>query len=179
MDADRTDAVFRLASNARRRRLLQVLCDDGEVSIDTASRRVAALEQCRGDSPMDPPGCPTDAQVESVYTALHQTHVPQLVEFGAVAYERDQRTVRLRNTAEARLLLRLVGLTGGSRWAVVYGTVAAAVWLAVGVAVATGFEWVTAAAVAGAALAVVVAVRLFLNRRRVGGRCRTGPLWPR
>jgi hypothetical protein len=179
MDADRTDAVFGLASNARRRRLLQVLCDDGEVSIDTASRRVAAMEHCRDDAPTDDPGCPTDAQVESVYTALHQTHVPQLVEFGAVAYERDRRTVRLRNTPEARLLLRVVGLAGRSRWAVVYGVVAAAVWLTVGAAAATRFGWVAAAAVAGAALAVVVAVRLFLDRRRVAGRCRTGPLWPR
>ncbi|MEZ3145665.1 hypothetical protein [Halobaculum sp. MBLA0143] len=179
MDAERADTVFGLASNARRRRLLRVLCENGEVSIDTAARRVAVMEHCRDDTSTDDPDCPTDAQVESAYTALYQTHVPQLVEFGAVAHERDRRTLRLQNSPETRLLLRVVGLAGRPRWEVVYGAVAVVVWLTVGTAAATGAGWPVAAGVAGAALAVAVAVRLFVSVRRVAGRCRTGSLWGR
>lgn len=45
-------------------------------------------------------------EVERVYTALHHSHVPQLAEQGAVAFDRERNVVALTDRGESLARLR-------------------------------------------------------------------------
>lgn len=79
--------VYYVLSNARRREALAVLWAQPEaLSLRELSERLATAES--GVSPAPRP------LRESVYNALHQTHLPKLDELGLVAYDPDRKLVR-------------------------------------------------------------------------------------
>ncbi|MFC7131994.1 MULTISPECIES: DUF7344 domain-containing protein [Salinibaculum] len=89
--------VYYLLSNPRRRETLTLLwrCPD-EVSLRELSEQIASTESGETPAPR--------ALRESVYNALHQTHLPKLDEFGLVAYDPNRKLVRPRR--EGRHLSR-------------------------------------------------------------------------
>lgn len=91
------DAVFHVLSNRRRRLVVRVLQEaDGPVDIGELARAVAAREQGV------PPEEVTHRQRKSAYTALHQNHLPKLVDAGFVEVDREWVAIRL--TDRARVL---------------------------------------------------------------------------
>ena len=81
------DAAFDLLSNARRRYVLCYVRERGETSVRELSRYTAAWE-----NDVTPPAV-SSSQRKRVYTALHQTHLPRLDEYGVVSYDPDRGTV--------------------------------------------------------------------------------------
>jgi hypothetical protein len=79
--------IYHLLSNPRRRETLTVLLDrPGEThSVRALSEAIAASES--GEWPAPRP------LRESVYNALHQTHLPKLDSFGIVEYDADRKLV--------------------------------------------------------------------------------------
>ncbi|MEZ3117165.1 hypothetical protein RYH80_14715 [Halobaculum sp. MBLA0147] len=175
------DTVFALVSNRRRRLLIALLCAcDGTVTIDDAAERVARAERGGESAPgTDESSEPTAQQVRSVYVSLYQTHVPRLSEHGVVAYDREGRTVRLRQSPATRRLLAVSGLLDRRPWWLYYLLTAAGVWtvlsaatLQTGLAGAVGPGSAVLVA-AGALFAIVVLRRLAEPRWRVDdGRLR-------
>lgn len=79
--------VYHLLSNSRRREILTVLWRrSGELTLRELSELIAADEA--GVSPAPRP------LRESVYNALHQTHLPTLDGFGLVEYDPARKVVR-------------------------------------------------------------------------------------
>ena len=79
--------VYHLLSNPRRRETLTVLLRrPDEMTLRDLSEKIAATE-----AGVDPAPRPLR---ESVYNALHQTHLPKLDEFGLVEYDADRKIVR-------------------------------------------------------------------------------------
>jgi len=79
--------VYYLLSNERRREALSVLWEfDDELTLRALSERIASIE-----SEMTPAPRPLR---ESVYNALHQTHLPKLASYGLVEYDPDRKLVR-------------------------------------------------------------------------------------
>ena len=76
--------VFDLLSNTRRRYVLYHLRAESEASIRELSRRIAAWENDVDVSAV------SSKQRKRVYTALHQTHLPRLDDYGVVEYDRDR-----------------------------------------------------------------------------------------
>jgi predicted transcriptional regulator len=87
------DVAFDLLSNARRRYVLCYIRERGETSVRELSRYTAAWENDVT------PVSVSSSQRKRVYTALHQTHLPRLDEYGIVTYDPDRGTV----TPQARL----------------------------------------------------------------------------
>lgn len=81
-------AIFDMLSNARRRYVLLYLQQRAAASIRELSRDLAAWE-----NDVDV-GAVSSKQRKRVYTALHQTHLPRLDEYGVVTYDRDRGEVR-------------------------------------------------------------------------------------
>jgi len=81
--------IHGILANERRRAVIERLdASPGTVTVRDLSTAIAAIET--GKSP--PP-----ARVrESVYTSLHQTHLPKLHDVGVVEYDRDRSLVHLR-----------------------------------------------------------------------------------
>lgn len=81
--------IHGLLANERRRGVIERLdASTGTVTVRDLSIAIAETET--GQSP--PP-----ARVrESVYTSLHQTHLPKLQEWGVVEYDREQNLVHVR-----------------------------------------------------------------------------------
>jgi hypothetical protein len=80
--------IHQILSNDRRCAVLDHLASrPGPVSVREVSERLAAAEA--GESPA--PTCVRN----SVYTALHQTHLPKLHDLGVVHYDRDRSEVWL------------------------------------------------------------------------------------
>lgn len=196
MGGDRLDddAAFALVSNRRRRLLIALLCAcDGEVSIDDAADAVARAERDRGDTSTRRPGraesvrhsdgestahdggagtasSPTDEQVRSVYVSLYQTHVPRLADHDVVAYDDESRTVRLRDSAATRRLLRVSGLLDERPWWLYYLVATGLVWVVIVAATlqtgpASAVDWVVAVLVATGALAATVTLRRLTHSR--------------
>jgi len=82
--------IHGILANERRRAVIERLdASPGTVTVRDLSEAIAAAET--GESP--PP-----ARVrESVYTALHQTHLPKLHEVGVVEYDREHSLVHLQS----------------------------------------------------------------------------------
>lgn len=144
------DVVFHALSNRRRRLLIRVLGDAEEpMRIGPLATRVAAREHGVEVSVV------TARQRKSVYTALHQNHLPKLAEAGFVAADREWVGVRLTDRAAALGVHLEPEVTDSERqwWPV-------ALAAAVGVAVSTlfhpgvGLPGVTAAATVAATVAV-------------------------
>ena len=94
--------VYRVLSNARRRETLAELWGQPEpVSLRELSEAIAATESGSHPAPR--------ALRESVYNALHQTHLPKMDDLGLVAYDPDRKTVSA--CAEARQLGRYMDVT--------------------------------------------------------------------
>jgi hypothetical protein len=81
-------AIFDMLSNARRRYVLLYLQERAAASIRELSRTLAAWENDVDEAAV------SSKQRKRVYTALHQTHLPRLDEYGVVAYDRDRGEVR-------------------------------------------------------------------------------------
>lgn len=85
--------IHQVLSNRRRQYALQFLWNaGGRLPVRELSERVAAAET--GESPP-----PTNIR-QSVYTSLHQTHLPKLVELGVVEYETMENDVELTDLAD-------------------------------------------------------------------------------
>ena len=96
--------VHHLLSNARRRETLAALWRrPEEVTLRDLSELIAAAEA--GVTPAPRP------LRESVYNALHQTHLPKLQAFGLVDYDPDRKLVRPR--PESRHLHRYMDTVNG------------------------------------------------------------------
>lgn len=80
-------------SNARRRRVIEFLSEEGALSPRALSERIAAAET--GE---DPP--PRSAR-QSVYVSLRQTHLPHLEDIGVVEETEGGDAVRLAEHSEA------------------------------------------------------------------------------
>lgn len=81
-------AIFDMLSNARRRYVLAHLQERPTASIRELSRELAAWENDVEAAAV------SSKQRKRVYTALHQTHLPRLDEYGVVDYDRDRGEVR-------------------------------------------------------------------------------------
>jgi hypothetical protein len=79
---------------------------DGELTLSTLAKRIAAIEQ---DTK---PDRATGEPYRNVYTALDQSHLPRLSDLGIVAYDDDRKIIEpgLR-LGDALLLLELTQLT--------------------------------------------------------------------
>lgn len=76
--------VFDILSNIRRRYILYYLREESEASTRELSRGLAAWENDVAVSAV------TSKQRKRVYTALQQTHLPRLDEYGVVEFDRDR-----------------------------------------------------------------------------------------
>jgi len=84
--------VYHVLSNARRREALAELWSQSEpLSLRELSERIATTESGQDPAPR--------ALRESVYNALHQTHLPKMDDLGLVAYDPDRKQVRVRSRA--------------------------------------------------------------------------------
>jgi len=91
----REDVIFTALSNRRRRLVVSVLREaDGSLDIGSLATRIAARE-CGVD-----PSTVTHKQRKSVYTALHQNHLPKLADAGFVSAEREWVEIGLTDKAD-------------------------------------------------------------------------------
>jgi hypothetical protein len=89
--------VYYLLSNERRREALSLLWEfDDELTLRALSERIASIESETTPAPRP--------LRESVYNALHQTHLPKLAAYGFIEYDADRKLVR--STPESRSLAR-------------------------------------------------------------------------
>ena len=94
--------IYHVLSNSRRREVLGILWRRGErLPLREISEEIAAAET--GQSP------PPRASRESVYNALHQTHLPKLDALGLVDYDPNRKLVTA--LPEARYLGRYMDVT--------------------------------------------------------------------
>lgn len=108
--------IYDVLANNRRRETLRYLTDssDGSITLRELSVAIAAAET--GQSP------PPNGVRESVYNSLHQTHLPKLDELGVVTYDRDSRTVTLRERAREVDRYMAVLTRYGVTWSELYRT---------------------------------------------------------
>lgn len=89
-----TDVVFTALSNRRRRLVVQVLREATEpMDIGTLATRIAALENDIE------PEMVSHRQRKSVYTSLHQNHLPRLTDAGFVTADREWVDIQLTEKA--------------------------------------------------------------------------------
>jgi hypothetical protein len=89
--------VYYLLSNERRRETLTILWKfDDELTLRALSEQIATIESETTPAPRP--------LRESVYNALHQTHLPKLATYGLVEYDPDRKLVR--SNPESRSLAR-------------------------------------------------------------------------
>lgn len=107
--------VHEILRNSRRRQVIQQLSSRlGPVTLRELSELIASEET--GETP------PPRKVRDSVYNSLHQTHLPKLDEMDVIVYDRDRKTIRLRERAkQVDRYMRMVTDYGVS-WAQVYRT---------------------------------------------------------
>lgn len=103
-----------LASPRRQLLLSHLFENDGEITLDEVSRKIAAAEADYGTRSID-----ADA-VRRVYDTLYMTHVPVLIDHGVVEYDYEEGVLRATDDLE-----ELVGLSDDSgneqrRWFLYY-----------------------------------------------------------
>lgn len=81
------DRLFRTLANSRRRRVITVLADVEETSVETLARRVAARE-ARTD-----PDDVSEQTVDRVEVSLHHSHLPAMAGIDLLAYDRESDSV--------------------------------------------------------------------------------------
>lgn len=85
-----TDVVFTTLGNRRRRYALHYLRQvDGQVPIRDLSEQLAAWETGKERAAVRP------KERKRLYTALHQTHLPQMDRFGVIEYDKNRGTAAL------------------------------------------------------------------------------------
>ena len=94
------ERVFHLLSNRRRRRVIAHLATERETTFEALVDRIAAEESEADEDRRD-----------AVYASLHQTHLPALVDAGAV--ERDADGARIRITERGAWLHSYLVATAG------------------------------------------------------------------
>jgi hypothetical protein len=162
--------IHQLLANERRRAVIERLdASPGTVTVRELSTWVAATET--GESP--PPARARD----SVYTSLHQTHLPKLDQMGVVEYDRDRSLVHLRPAARQvdRHMDVVNGL--GVTWGGYYRSLGVFGLLMViaSLAEVAVFGWIDPLLWASATLAVFavsVAIQLWDDRWRLRRRLR-------
>lgn len=89
------DRIFALLSAHRRREVLRAVDRvGGTVTIGDITTEIATTEH----------GKKAGARVrKTVYVSLHQTHLPRLVEAGALVHDPDEKTVRLTERGDVLL----------------------------------------------------------------------------
>lgn len=102
--------VYEVLANRRRFETIRVLEDArGSVSVAELSEMIAKAE-ANGEPP-------SKSARDSVYSSLHQTHLPKLHELGIIHYDRDARTVepldRARDVSRYMEVVTYFGLTWG------------------------------------------------------------------
>lgn len=91
-----TDELFALLSNARRRRVLRYLADNGgEVRLRELATEIAAMEN--GVETVEV----TYAQRKRLYTSLYQSHLPRMERSGVIEYNRNSGVVTLTDAADS------------------------------------------------------------------------------
>ncbi len=103
--------VYEILANPRRRGTIRHLTETAGgrvVSLRDLAAAIATEET--GQSP------PPSACRESVYNSLHQTHLPKLEELGVIEYDREERAVRIRNSARAVERYMSGSTPSGLRW---------------------------------------------------------------
>ncbi|MFB6280998.1 MAG: hypothetical protein ABEH40_03150 [Haloferacaceae archaeon] len=99
--------------NDRRRLVLERLRDSGQSeTVRDLSEHIASVEA--GERP------PPRNVRQSVYVSLHQTHLPKLDDLGIVAYDADEKEVRLDERAEEVTVYMEVVPKYGLSWAEYY-----------------------------------------------------------
>ena len=89
--------IYYLLSNERRREALSVLWEsDNELTLRALSERIASIESNTTPAPRP--------LRESVYNALHQTHLPKLATYDLIEYDLDRKLIR--PNPESRALAR-------------------------------------------------------------------------
>lgn len=107
--------VHTILCNSRRRNVIRELKVRLEpMTLRELAERIAELET--GESPP-----PRNAR-ESVYNALHQTHLPKLDQTGVVEYDEDRKTVELQERAREVEDYMNVFTRYGITWAEYYRT---------------------------------------------------------
>jgi hypothetical protein len=108
--------VHDVLRNQRRMHTLNHLKEaEGTVTLRELSEAIATVET--GESP------PPRNIRESVYNALHQTHLPKLDTMGVVAYERNRKLIELSDAAEQVDLYMEVVPDQDITWSAYYRTV--------------------------------------------------------
>lgn len=108
--------VHDVLRNQRRMYTLNYLKEaEGPVTLRELSEEIAMLET--GESP------PPRNIRESVYNALHQTHLPKLNMMGVVAYEQNRKIIELSDAAEQVDLYMEVVPNQDITWSAYYQTV--------------------------------------------------------
>lgn len=89
------DRIFTLLSMRRRRELLRAVDRrGGEATVGDVTNEIATGEHGDGAAARER---------KTVYVSLHQTHIPRLVEAGALAHDAREKTVRLTERGEVLL----------------------------------------------------------------------------
>jgi hypothetical protein len=93
--SDRPDVIFSALSNRRRRLAVSVLRGaEAPLDIGPLATRIAAHEHGIDSNAV------THRQRKSVYTALHQNHLPKLADAGFISAEREWVGIRLTDRAD-------------------------------------------------------------------------------
>lgn len=112
--------IYEILANRRRRATIRQLTDGAHptaVGLHELSAAVAAAEA--GTSP------PPRALRESVYSSLHQTHLPKLEKLGVVRYDRETAAVSLQSRARDLNVYMSVTTPYGITWDEYYRGLAA------------------------------------------------------
>ena len=161
---DRIDSedIHEILRNDRRRRVLQYLKQRLEpVSLRDLAEQIAELEA--GTSP-----APRNLR-QSVYNSLHQTHLPKLDEIGIIEYDKDRKTVVLREGAREVDVYMDVVTPLGLTWSTFYRTLGVLALLSVvltktGVPVFADVEYLIFAVIFLAVYALSAAYQLWSRR---------------
>ena len=105
--------IHKVLSNGRRRQVLQHLGKTpGRINVWELSRSIAEAETNASPPPED--------LHKSVYSSLHQTHLPKLQEMGIVEYDQEENAIELREGArDVRVYMEVVSKYGVT-WAEFY-----------------------------------------------------------
>jgi len=157
--------LFDILSSARRRYVLYLLDENGEMKLMDLAEHVAAWE-----NEIDREAVTND-QRKRVYVSLYQTHVPRLEEFGLVEYEAENGSV---SPAESANTIRPYLTTEGfsAVWQYLYPPLIVVSLLVAGLSASNVSLFASVgigelAVVLGSALAVTVSIHLVivLSRR--------------
>ena len=168
-DGHSRDEVFTALSNRRRRHVIGYLKENG----DDAAVRDIAEQVAAWENDLEIPDV-TYKQRKRVYTALHQSHLPKLAEYGFIDYEPDRGLVSMTDGGRELDVYLEVVPENEILWseyyvglAVVCGLLVAAAW-----AGTTPFAAVSGYAYAVAFAALVgasgIVHRASMKRNRVG-----------